>query len=64
MNYLPYVSWGAYGAGDNAARASYYASWGLRGEAGIASDSPFDDGLYFIKAQGGGIYYIKKIKAL
>jgi hypothetical protein len=61
MNYLPYVSWGAYGAGDVAARAAYYASWGLLGEAGIDTESPFDDGLYFIQAMGGGIYYIKKL---
>lgn len=32
MNYLPYVSWGSYGAVSDVERAAYYASWGLLGE--------------------------------
>jgi len=29
MNYLPFVSWGAYGAASDTARANFWASWGL-----------------------------------
>jgi hypothetical protein len=29
MNYLPFVSWGVYGAQSNSQRACYFASWGM-----------------------------------
>lgn len=29
MNYLPFVSWGMYGATDATERANFLASWGL-----------------------------------
>jgi len=29
MNYLPFVSWGMYGATNDLERASYFVSWGL-----------------------------------
>ena len=29
MNYLPFVSWGLYGATSASERASFFSSWGL-----------------------------------
>ena len=31
MNYLPWVSWGVYGATTAKQRANYFASWGITG---------------------------------
>jgi len=61
MNYLPSVSWGAYGATSAAERAAYYASWGLLSVGGTPVVPSYKDGLYFMIPMGGGVIYLKQL---
>ena len=54
MNYLPYVSWGVYGAKTRNQRASYFISWGLIQDAYVTWTSQLwvhvlDKGVYLAK---------------
>lgn len=60
MNYLPYVSWGAYGATSGTERASFFSSWGLLGIVGAVVKA-YKDGLYYVKELGGGVIYLRQL---
>lgn len=64
MNFLPYISWGAYGATSNLERAAYFVSWGLVGVAGTPAAVVVvyhQDGVYFMINLGGGVIYLKQL---